>query len=264
MAGLVGALLVARATRRRWIRPGFPVVPVHHLEGHLFRRCWAARCGAAVHRAAGERRAHHAARRARGGEYRLLGKHRDDAAGEAFDKTAKLLGLPIGRPPIEESRAPATAVRSASRGPWCAATRSPATTTTTTCLQRLKTAVLTAVRDCERKARSTNRVPAIASAFQSAVIDTLVKRSTRARAPLDRSRIVLGGGVACNRALRRPCAAASPPAAARVRTIARSGHRQCRHDRRAGLFRFAAGDRADPAMTAHASLPLPGILSHVS
>ena len=107
--GLIGALLVGLAAAKAlaWARR-LPLVPVDHLHGHvasLYLR--AARPRAAVHLPARERRAHAAARRARtAAAFRVLGTTLDDAAGEAFDKGARLLGLGYpGGAEIDRARA---------------------------------------------------------------------------------------------------------------------------------------------------------------
>jgi N6-L-threonylcarbamoyladenine synthase len=267
--GLVGALLVGTSyAKALGFSRGIPVVPVHHLEGHLFATLLEHRDAAPPFTALLVSGGHTMLLDVPAwGEYRLLGSTRDDAAGEAFDKTAKLLGLPYpGGRPIEELARTSDGGRFRFSRPMVRSNAVPGDDDYyDLSFSGLKTAVLTAVRECERTGTLDESRPAIASAFQSAVIDTLVEKVDRARRAFDRSRIVLGGGVACNRALQE---------AMRRRFASRGGAVFAPSPRlatdnaamiaAAGLFRFAAGERADPAMTAHATLPLPGILSHVS
>jgi N6-L-threonylcarbamoyladenine synthase len=88
-----------------------PAVGVHHMEGHLLAPLMEDRPGAALRGPAGLGRAHPAGRGRGIGRYRLLGETLDDAAGEAFDKTAKLMGLPYPGGPaagaLAESGTPA-------------------------------------------------------------------------------------------------------------------------------------------------------------
>ena len=134
--GLVGALLVGVSFAKALAHGrGVPCVGVHHMEGHLFATAlehpdavppFTALLVSGGHTLLVDVEAW--------GRYRLLGRTRDDAAGEAFDKVAKLLGLPY--PAVRTWsgwRARATRRASASRGRCCAATSSRATTTTTTC-----------------------------------------------------------------------------------------------------------------------------------
>jgi len=270
--GLVGALLVGTSyAKALGFARGIPVVPVHHLEGHLFATLleqpdatppFTALLVSGGHTLLLDVPAW--------GAYRLLGGTRDDAAGEAFDKTAKLLGLPYpGGRPLEELAATHVSASSADAyrfsRPMVRSNAQPGDDDYyDLSFSGLKTAVLTAVRAAERDGTLDTKRPAIAHAFQSAVVDTLVEKTERARRAHGRTRIVLGGGVACNRALQQ---------AMRRRFASRGGQVFAPSPRlatdnaamiaAAGLFRFVAGDRADPAMTAHASLALPGLLSDV-
>ena len=129
----------------------------------------------------------------------------------------------------------------------------------------LKTAVLTVVRACEQSGTLDAERADIAHAFQSAVIDTLVEKVERARRAFDRTRIVLGGGVACNQALQRAMSRRFVSRGAQVFAPSpRLATDNAAMIAAAGLFRFSMGAIADPTMTAHASLPLPGILHHVT
>ena len=98
--GLIGALLVgvSAAKALAWSQR-LPLIPVDHLHGHVASLYLRPPARAAVHLPARERRAHDAARRHRHAAHRVLGTTLDDAAGEAFDKGARLLGLgyPGGR-----------------------------------------------------------------------------------------------------------------------------------------------------------------------
>src|SRR5262249_44788662 len=135
------------------------------------------------------------------GRYRLLGRTRDDAAGEAFDKVAKLLGLPYpGGPHLERLAKTSDGGAHRFARPMLRRDQTPADADYyDVSFSGLKTAVLNAVKaagpaiDGERAA--------IAHAFQDSLIDTLVEKSVRAARQFGRERVVLGGGVACNRSL---------------------------------------------------------------
>ena len=94
--GLVGALLVGAAVAQSYaFAQGLPTVAVHHLEGHLLAPLLEDEPPPFPHLALLVSGGHTLLIRVNGlGDYQLLGETRDDAAGEAFDKTAKLLGLP--------------------------------------------------------------------------------------------------------------------------------------------------------------------------
>jgi N6-L-threonylcarbamoyladenine synthase len=206
--GLVGALLVgvsvAKALAYAW---ELPLIAVNHLEAHLYAN-WLEHDGAAGetprfplvglivsggHTDLVEMKHH--------GVLRRLGRTRDDAAGEAFDKVARLLGLGFpGGPAVE--RLAATAGKPAFRLPraWLGASDDFS-------FSGLKTAVLHAVRG-DRRAPAP---PAeTAAAFQEAVIDVLATKTARAAQRLGASDVLLAGGVAANGPLRRALAGRSP------------------------------------------------------
>jgi N6-L-threonylcarbamoyladenine synthase len=128
--GLVGALLVGVSFAKALaFGRGIPCVGVHHMEGHLFATALEHRDAVPPFTALLVSGGHTLLVDVpEWGRYQLLGRTRDDAAGEAFDKVAKLLGLPYPGGPH------ARAIRrgSVSRDRCCAATSSRATTTTTT------------------------------------------------------------------------------------------------------------------------------------
>jgi N6-L-threonylcarbamoyladenine synthase len=201
--GLAGALLVgASVATALGYALRIPVVPVHHLEGHLLSPLLASPRPTfpfvALLVSGGHSQLFDVTDV---GEYRLLGETQDDAAGEAFDKTAKLLGLPYpGGPAL---------ARMAEQG-TPGAVRLPRPMLTSGNLDfsfsGLKTAVLTLARK-EAGGGSTERLPSsrkadIALEIQSAIVDVLAAKALAALTATGRSRLVVAGGVGANEALR--------------------------------------------------------------
>ncbi|MBK9674348.1 MAG: tRNA (adenosine(37)-N6)-threonylcarbamoyltransferase complex transferase subunit TsaD [Betaproteobacteria bacterium] len=198
--GLAGALLVgASVAHALGFALGKPVVGVHHLEGHLLSPLLSEpRPGfpfVALLVSGGHTQFYEVAGV---GRYRLLGESQDDAAGEAFDKTAKLLGL--GYP-----GGPALARLAEAGRPGGVRLPRPMHDSgdLDMSFSGLKTAVLTLVRR-EAAAGSLDlaRKADIAREFQSAVVDVLVGKSLSALAATGHSRLVVAGGVGANRELR--------------------------------------------------------------
>ncbi len=201
--GLIGALLVGvQAGRGLGVATGAPVVGVHHLEGHLM----SAFLGDAER--ASEPFAPHLALVVSGGhtelcvvrglgDYELLGATRDDAAGEAYDKVAKLLGLGYPGGPVID--------RLAAEGDPQAIAFPRAMMTDRTNLDLsfsgLKTAVMVHL-DQHGEPTSRQALADICASFQAAVVDALVEKSVRARRRCGLDRIHVVGGVAANRGLR--------------------------------------------------------------
>jgi N6-L-threonylcarbamoyladenine synthase len=140
------------------------------------------------------------------GQYRRLGRTRDDAAGEAFDKVARMLGLGFpGGPAIEREAASGDAQRFKFPRAWL----EPDTWDVS--FSGLKTAVLHQVRDLRidtdhasaEERRATLPVADLAASFQAAVVDVLATRAARAAVAFGARRLALGGGVAANRTLLR-------------------------------------------------------------
>jgi N6-L-threonylcarbamoyladenine synthase len=124
----------------------------------------------------------------------------------------------------------------------------------------LKTAVLNEVRR-EPTAVSGERSADIALAFQDSLIETLVEKTARAAERYERGRIVLGGGVACNKALVE--AMKQRVASLGSRVYAPSGRLATDNAAmiaRAGLFHFERGVRSGLDLNAYASLPIPGLI----
>ena len=194
--GLVGALMVgasvARSLAFAW---GCPAVGVHHLEGHLLAPMLEPVPPEFPFLALLVSGGHTLLAEVRGiGQYRIIGTSMDDAAGEAFDKTAKLLGLPYpGGPALAEL---------ADRG------RPGRLRLPRPMLDRpgldfsfsgLKTAVVVAIRgrQLDEQARAD-----VAAEFQQAVVETLATKCMRALEQTGYATLVVAGGVGANKLLR--------------------------------------------------------------
>lgn len=207
--GLVGALLVGvQFARGLALATGLPLHGVHHLEGHLFSACLRDdRCDA-------EPMLPHVALLVSGGHtelvavaglgrYEMLGATRDDAAGEAYDKVAKLLGLGYPGGPIID-RLAATGDPTAIAFPRGMADKHNLEFS----FSGLKTAVLVHIEQ-----RGLPDSPAaladLCASFQAAVVEVLVQKCRRAVQRTGLRRLHIVGGVAANRGLREAAAAAA-------------------------------------------------------
>src|SRR5438552_2988080 len=250
--GLVGALLVGVVYAKALAYAGDrALIGVHHMEGHLFAPAvedpdlappFVALLVSGGHTLLLDVPAW--------GSYRLLGATRDDAAGEAFDKVATLLGLGYpGGPVIERLAAAGDPARFTFPRPMLDDGFEFS-------FSGLKTAVLHAVRASDDLNRDR---PHLARAFQDAVLDVLVTKLERAVRATGRHTAVVGGGVACSRALAgRPAerlARLARAAVARPRLHADNAAMIAR----AGWYRLGLGERSDWTLDARADLPLPGL-----
>lgn len=202
--GLAGPLLVGlTAAKTVAFARKLPFIGINHLEAHIYAN-WL------VDAASPEPRfpllsllvsgAHSELILIRGhGDYRLLGQTRDDAAGEAFDKVARLLGLAYpGGPSIQKAAAewpkgqplPLRLPRA-----WLKGTHDFS-------FSGIKTAVMHLVERA-RAAHEPINVPAIAAAFQEAVVDVLATKTVAAAKATGAAEVALAGGVAANLALRQ-------------------------------------------------------------
>jgi N6-L-threonylcarbamoyladenine synthase len=206
--GLVGALLVGVETAKALaFALGKPLIAVNHLAGHLAAVFLANDDGAAPpsypHLALLVSGGHTALIRIDGpGRTRLLGSTRDDAAGEAFDKVGKLLGLGYPGGIAIDKRA-ATGASRAVTLPRALPGRDDLDFS----FSGLKTAVATLLaRDGTPEGQAMND---FCASFQAAVVDVLVRKSRRALALEGLGSLVVCGGVAANRGLRAALAAAA-------------------------------------------------------
>ena len=201
--GLVGALLVGcsigRSLAYGW---NLPAVPVHHMEGHLLAPMLEENVPEFPFVALLVSGGHTMMVRVDGiGQYEMLGESVDDAAGEAFDKTAKLLGLDYpGGPVLAKMAEKGIAGRYKFPRPM---TNKPGLNFS---FSGLKTFAANTISDAKVDTLSLNEAAQvradIAYAFQDAVVDTLVIKCKRALEHCKLNRLVIAGGVSANTALR--------------------------------------------------------------
>ena len=195
--GLVGSLLVgcSAAKSLAWAH-GTPLVGVNHLEGHIHAAFLGERTPEhpflALVVSGGHTALYIAAEPRR---YVRVGQTRDDAAGEAFDKVAKLLGLSYPGGPAIERASTAGDPRAISFPTANMSDGAPDFS-----FSGIKTAVSLHVR--RAGTLSTAEIADVAASFQATVVKMLVRKSLRAGRRLGLRRLVLTGGVAANRALR--------------------------------------------------------------
>ncbi len=250
--GLAGALLVGVVYAKALAYAGDrALIGVNHLEGHLFAPVvedpeleppFVALLVSGGHTLLLDVPAW--------GRYRLLGATRDDAAGEAFDKVATLLGLGYpGGAAIEQLAATGDPARFTFPRPMLDEGLEFS-------FSGLKTAVLHAVRGSSDLEGDR---PHLARGFQDAVLDVLVTKLQRAVEATGHRTAVLGGGVACNRALGQLAARRLEGRARVVVASPRLNADNAAMIARAGWYRLGQGERSDWTLDARADLPLPGL-----
>ena len=250
--GLVGALLCGVSYAKGLaFQAGKPLVAVHHIEGHICANFLSHEdleppllalvvSGGHSHLVLVEDYGRHV----------ILGKTRDDAAGEAFDKAARVLGLPYpGGPSID---------RLAELGdPKALPLPRARTEGLHYSFSGLKTALLQAVAR-EERAGHCLRQEDIAASFRQAVVDQLLEKAELALEQTGVRSFCLAGGVACNCLLRRQAEAlcsrrgvrfCAPPPILCTDNAAMIGF--------AASYRFQRGERADLDLNAVPSMPLP-------
>jgi N6-L-threonylcarbamoyladenine synthase len=201
------------------------------------------------------------------GEYRLLGQTLDDAAGEAFDKVANLLGLGYpGGPAIERMARTGSPDRFRFPRPMLQELEREGPHRYAFSFSGLKTAVLRAVRTSSNEADPAPPdpvlIPDIARGFQDAAIEVLVAKTAHAVETTGYRLAMIGGGVACN----RPLVAALRDRLAGVARVSVASPRLNTDNAAmiaaAGAWRLAQGERSGLELEPRDDLPLPGLALH--
>ncbi len=259
--GLAGALLVGVSFAKALaFGRDIPMIGVHHMEGHLFATSlehpeavppFTGLLVSGGHTLLLDVPAW--------GRYQLLGRTRDDAAGESFDKVGKLMGLPYpGGPHVERLARTGDPARYRFTRPMLRRNQQPGDNDYfDVSFSGLKTAVLQAVR-----AGTAADHADIARGFHDSLVETLVEKTMRAVRAHDRRRIVLGGGVAGNRTLVSAMRDRARSLGAEVYSpSSRLATDNAAMIARAGLFHFERGERSALDLNAFASRPIPGIIA---
>jgi N6-L-threonylcarbamoyladenine synthase len=255
--GLVGSLVVGVALAKAYAYAlGLPVVGVNHIEAHLHAATLEHGPTPLPAVALVVSGGHTELVEVRGfGDYRWLGSTRDDAAGEAYDKVAKRLGLGFpGGPILDKLAALGNATAFDLPRPML---HQPGFDFS---FSGLKTAVANVVAPLGDPPYAEDLVRDLAASFQAAVVETLVARTLRALEATGARALSLGGGVACNRALR---AALATACAERNVALRIPSPRLCADNAAmialVGAWKLAAGAPSEPALEAVASLEESGL-----
>ena len=251
--GLIGAVLVGvNFAKSAALALGVPLIPVHHIRGHI----------AANYLAYPELEPPFLCLAISGGnsllidvkdytDMEIIGQTRDDAAGECFDKTARVLGLPYpGGRPIDElsqggdDRKYSFPISHVADNPYDMS------------FSGLKTAVINLVHNAEQKGETLDRA-SLAASFTKAVSDSLVPRAIAAAKEKGRDKLVVAGGVAANSRIRADFKAAAeanglqlfvPP----LRLCGDNGAMIGAQ----GYYEYLAGTRAHSDLNAYATMDL--------
>lgn len=250
--GLVGALLCGVSYAKGIAyRYGLPLIPVHHIEGHISAAYLAHEDLEPPFLALVVSGGHsHLVLVKDYGAHEILGRTRDDAAGEAFDKAARVLGLPYpGGPTIDK-----LAMNGDDHALPLPKARQEGYNYS---FSGLKTALLQAVARAEKQGSKPSDAD-IAASFRRAVVEQLIDKAELALHETGVKKLVLAGGVACNSLLRSKANEACqrngakvflPPPILCTDNAAMIG---C-----AGYYRLRKGNIADMTLNAIPSMPLP-------
>ncbi len=251
--GLIGAVLVGlNFAKAAALSLGVPLIPVHHMRGHI----------AANYLAYPDLEPPFLCLVVSGGhtlivdvrgytDFEILGTTRDDAAGECFDKVARVLGMPY-----PGGKALDAAAQSGDDRRYALPRAHVADHPLDMSFSGLKTAALNLLHNAEQKGETVD-VPSLCASFSAAVCDTLVPRTMAAMEHTGYRTLAIAGGVAANSRIR----------AEFERETARRGIRLCAPplglcgDNGAmigaqGYYEFLAGHIADQSLNAYATMPI--------
>jgi len=267
--GLIGALLVGvMYAKTLAFSLDRPIIGVNHLEGHLFAPTledpelvppFIGLLVSGGHTMLLDVPAW--------GEYRLLGQTLDDAAGEAFDKVANLLGLGYpGGAAIERLALEGRPGRYRFPSPMLADLERGGANRYAFSFSGLKTAVLRAVRAAEAGPNTNGGLAGaradLARGFQDAALEVLIAKTSHAVEAIGYDRAMIGGGVACNRALatglRQRLAGQALVSVASPRLNTDNAAMIAA----AGAWRLARGERSGWDLEPRDDMPLPGLALH--
>ena len=251
--GLVGALLVGVAyAKALGATLQVPVIGAHHMEGHLFAtsldHAGAVPPFTALLVSGGHTMLLDVAA---WGDYQLLGATRDDAAGEAFDKVAAWPSLP--RRPAHRSAGPRGRLDALPLcAPHAARGQKPGDDDYyDLSFSGLKTAVLRAVRAAESRGTLADELPHLGPRLPGCAGGHAGREDGRAARAFGRTSVVLGGGVACNRALQEGVQRAVSPFGGTVFSPSpKLATDNAAMIARAGLWRLEQGERSGPELNA--------------
>lgn len=251
--GLIGALLVGvNFAKGLAAATGLPLVPVHHLRGHI----------AANYLAHPDLEPPFLCLVVSGGhshivtvndytDFTVIGRTRDDAAGECFDKAARAMGMPYPGGIALDARAE-NGDPNAFRFPRPRVDGSPYDFS----FSGMKTAVLNLLHNAEQKGESVN-VDDVCASFRAKVVELLCDNTLAAADELGAKTIVLAGGVSANKALRREMQARCDKTGRKlfVPPLCYCGDNAAMIGAQ-GYYEFLAGHVADQTLNATASLPI--------
>ncbi|MCM3550223.1 tRNA (adenosine(37)-N6)-threonylcarbamoyltransferase complex transferase subunit TsaD [Alkalihalobacillus clausii] len=195
--GLVGALLVGiHAAKAIAFAHGLPLIGVHHIAGHIYANQLVAKLQFPLLALVVSGGHTELIYMEKDGHFQVIGQTRDDAVGEAYDKVARALALPYpGGPNVEQLADTAEAALDLPRS-WLEKDSYDFS------FSGLKSAVLNRLNNDKQRGIETDRA-ALAKGFQESVVDVLVAKTVRAQTQFDVKQVVLAGGVAANKGLRK-------------------------------------------------------------
>ncbi|RYM05218.1 tRNA (adenosine(37)-N6)-threonylcarbamoyltransferase complex transferase subunit TsaD [Sporolactobacillus sp. THM7-7] len=249
--GLIGALLVGvNCAKALAYAHGIPLVPVHHITGHIYANRLVtelqfpliALVVSGGHTELVYMKEH--------GNYHVVGTTRDDAAGEAFDKVARTLGLPYpGGPEIDRLARRGNTAIDFPRA-WLEEGSLDFS------FSGLKSAVINYIHNERQRGREVNRADAAAS-FQASVSEVLVKKTIAAAERYSARQVLVAGGVSANRQIREEMALAAESAGL---PLVIPPLKYCTDNAAmiaaAGTIGFLKGRRADLSLNGSASLSI--------
>ena len=251
--GLIGAVLVGvNFAKAAALAMGKPLVPVHHIRGHIAANYIAFPDLAPPFLCLGVSGGQTPRVEVEGyTKFRILGTTRDDAAGECFDKVARLLGMPYpGGAALDKMAA------SGDPGKYTLPHTHLSGNPLDMSFSGLKTAAINLIHNAEQKGETID-VPSLCASFSQAVSEILVPRTLRALQETGRKTLAIAGGVAANSKIRGDF----------LRETERLGVRLCLPPLKLcgdngamigaqGYFEYLAGVRAGQDLNAYATMPL--------